>query len=66
MDDIKLIIEVEKYSELYDPWNMLYKDNTKKDKCWDAVAVTFGATSICLKKNNKMLFLLQADNSGAL
>ena len=45
MDDIKLIIEVEKYRELYDPQHMLYKDNTKKDKCWDAVADNVGATS---------------------
>ena len=40
MDDIKSIIKVEKYNELYDPWHILYKD-----KCWDAVAANVGATS---------------------
>ena len=30
---------------MYDPRHVLYKDNTKKDKCWDAVAANVGATS---------------------
>ncbi len=30
MDNEKLIYEVEKYKELYDPQNTFYKDNSKK------------------------------------
>lgn len=45
MDDIRLITEVEKYRELYDPQHMFYKDNMKKDNCWEAVATAIGSTS---------------------
>ena len=45
MDDVKLILEVEKYSELYQPQHPFYKDNTKKDKCWEAVATAIESTS---------------------
>ena len=37
---------------MYFPRNMLYKDNTKKDTCWDAVAVYFGATSKYMLEKN--------------
>ncbi len=45
MDDEKLIYEVEKYKELDDPQNRFYKDNSKKDTMWDAVATAVGATT---------------------
>ena len=45
MDDIKLILEVEKFRELYDPQHQFYKDNLKKDTCWDAVGAAVGSTS---------------------
>ena len=43
MNDIKLILEVEKHSELYEPQHQFYKDNVKKDHllgccsggCWN-------------------------------
>ena len=34
---IKLIPEVDKHRELYDPHHQFYKDNVKKYQCWDAV-----------------------------
>ena len=44
MDNIKLILKVEKHRELYDPQHQLYKDNVMKDQCWDAVGAAVGIT----------------------
>lgn len=41
---MKLILEVEKYRELYNPEFMLYKDDSKEVTCWDAAAMATGAT----------------------
>ncbi|KAG9353516.1 hypothetical protein JZ751_018183 [Albula glossodonta] len=45
MDEEKLIFEVEKHRELYDPQDRLYKDNVRKDAAWSAVAVVVGASA---------------------
>ncbi|KAL7382809.1 hypothetical protein ABVT39_027951 [Epinephelus coioides] len=55
MDDVKLIVEVEKYRELYDPQHPFYKDNSKKDQCWDAVATAIGSTLEECKRRWKQL-----------
>ena len=50
MDNIKLILEVEKHRELYDPQHQFYEDNIEKDQCWDAVGAAvcmFPKYSLC-------------------
>ena len=41
MDDIKLILEVEKHRELYDLQHQFDKDNVDKDQCWDIANAMF-------------------------
>lgn len=40
MDEERFIVEVEKYSLLYDPSSKFYKDPTKKDALWREIAKT--------------------------
>ena len=44
MDDERLVVEVEKYAELYDQSSRHYKDNTKKDIAWRAIALEIGSS----------------------
>ena len=39
MDDERLVVEVEKYVELYDQSSRHYKDNSKKDIALQAIAL---------------------------
>ncbi|KAF7219173.1 uncharacterized protein [Nothobranchius furzeri] len=55
MDDFKLIMEVEKHKELYDPQHPFYKDNSRKDNCWEAVATAVESTMEECKKRWKQL-----------
>ena len=41
MDDIKLILEVEKHRELYDLQHQFDKDNVDKDRSWDIANAMF-------------------------
>lgn len=38
MDEERLITEVQKYPELYDPQNAKYKDNVRKEIAWRAIS----------------------------
>ena len=42
MDDERLVVEVEKYVELYDQCSRHYKDNSKKDNAWHLNAIVLG------------------------
>ena len=44
MDDERLVVEVEKYVELCDKISRHYKDNTKKDIAWRAIALEIGSS----------------------
>ncbi|CAL8363014.1 unnamed protein product [Boreogadus saida] len=44
MDDERLVLEVEKYLELYDQSSRHYKDNSKKDIAWRAIALEIGSS----------------------
>ena len=41
MDDINLILYVEKHRELYDPQQKKIKDNVEKYQCWDIANAMF-------------------------
>ncbi|CAL8310383.1 unnamed protein product [Boreogadus saida] len=47
MDDERLVLEVEKYLELYDQSSRHYKDNSKKDIAWRAIALEIGSSGRC-------------------
>nr|XP_057926695.1 uncharacterized protein LOC131128127 isoform X2 [Doryrhamphus excisus] len=42
MDDERLILGVENHTVLYDTAHPFYKDNPKKEKAWEAIAMTLG------------------------
>ena len=42
MDEERLITEVRSYPELYDPQSRHYKNNTKKESAWRAIASELG------------------------
>ncbi|CAL8237835.1 unnamed protein product [Boreogadus saida] len=44
MDDERLVVEVEKYVELYDQSSRHYKDNSKKVIAWRAIALEIGSS----------------------
>ena len=44
MDDERLVVEVEKYVELYDQSTRHYKDNSKKFIAWRAIALEIGSS----------------------
>ncbi|CAL8326281.1 unnamed protein product [Boreogadus saida] len=44
MDDERLVLEVEKYLELYDQSSRHYKDNSKKDIAWRAIGLEIGSS----------------------
>ncbi|CAL8372857.1 unnamed protein product [Boreogadus saida] len=44
MDDERLVVEVEKYVELYDQSSRHYKDNSKKVMAWRAIALEIGSS----------------------
>ncbi|CAL8387487.1 unnamed protein product [Boreogadus saida] len=44
MDDERLVVEVEKYVELYDQSSRHYKDHSKKDIAWRAIALEIGSS----------------------
>ncbi|CAL8370387.1 unnamed protein product [Boreogadus saida] len=44
MDDERLVVEVEKYVELYDQSSRHYKDNSKKFIAWRAIALEIGSS----------------------
>ena len=44
MDDERLVVEVEKYLELYGQSSRHYKDNTKKEIAWRAIALEIGSS----------------------
>ncbi|CAL8324633.1 unnamed protein product [Boreogadus saida] len=46
MDDERLVVEVEKYVELYDQSSRHYKDNSKKVIAWRAIALEIGSSAI--------------------
>ena len=46
MDDERLVVEVEKYAELYDQSSRHYKDNSKKDIAWRAIALEIGSSMV--------------------
>ena len=39
MDEERLVVEVEKYPELFDTLSRHYKDNSEKDVAWRAIAL---------------------------
>ncbi|CAL8393045.1 unnamed protein product [Boreogadus saida] len=45
MDDERLVVEVEKYVELYDQSSRHYKDNSKKVIAWRAIALEIGSSA---------------------
>ncbi|CAJ1074288.1 uncharacterized protein LOC125905717 [Xyrichtys novacula] len=55
MDDEKLVYEVEKYKELYNPQNRYYKDMTKREIIWEAVGAALGASPDDCKRRWKQL-----------
>ena len=44
MDDERLVVEVEKYVELYDQSSRHSKDNSKKVIAWRAIALEIGSS----------------------
>ncbi|CAL8234911.1 unnamed protein product [Boreogadus saida] len=44
MDDERLVVEVEKYVELYDQSSRHYKDNSKKVIAWRAIVLEIGSS----------------------
>ncbi|CAL8324583.1 unnamed protein product [Boreogadus saida] len=46
MDDERLVVEVEKYVELYDQSSRHYKDNSKKVIAWRAIALEIGFSEV--------------------
>ena len=44
MDEERLVVELEKYPDLYDPQSRYYKDNGKKDIAWQAIALEIGSS----------------------
>ncbi|CAL8328652.1 unnamed protein product [Arctogadus glacialis] len=51
MDDERLVVEVEKYVELYDQSSRHYKDNSKKDIAWRAIALEIGSSETSGKED---------------
>ena len=44
MDDERLVVELEKYVELYYQSSRHYKDNSKKVIAWRAIALVIGSS----------------------
>ncbi|CAL8398523.1 unnamed protein product [Boreogadus saida] len=51
MDDERLVVEVEKYVELYDQSSRHYKDNSKKVIAWRAIALEIGSSASMIPDN---------------
>ena len=48
MDEEKLIVEVSKYPELYNPLLSQYKDMPRRENIWDEIAQTLKPTGTYL------------------
>lgn len=52
IDEEKLIIEVQKYTTLYDPRDPFYKDINKKEKIWGQISQEMGVSGKLLKQSS--------------
>lgn len=43
MDDLRVIMEVQRHRILYDTANPFYKDNYRKEQAWSEISAALGA-----------------------